>query len=343
MRWLTALLALAVHPRAAQAEIAPEYYAEMQAGAPEAVTLKVTSVDTSVCVLWCSKQSVTAKAVVQAVERSGSGLKVGDTITIRYTHLIPSGGWAGPRPIPVLKKGETTVAFLRPNKRLGYHPAARGYSFERVIDERAPRAPPTPKAAEAAEAARPAEAGFETRTARCVIDPVPGGKRLQAVSLVFDDGSSWIAAYRPDPRFWPFADKRVVFTGRPYVNPPHVQSVGGTHVEVKSIELAPGETAYAPAPERLPAPPTVKTLAELKARAGRWSRVVMPVEGGKVVFPAGALPLRVFGRVEPKAGPHTLMAKYVEGNDGAAIYAAAACTGDVARCGMDDARGPGKK
>lgn len=334
MRWLTALLVLVAAPMSAHAEIEPKYYAEMQAGAPEAVTVKVTEVDTSVCVLWCSKQSVTAKAVVTAVERSSSGLKVGDAITIRYTHLIPSGGWAGPRPIPVLKAGETTVAFLRPNKRLGYHPAARGYSFERVAAERVPREVPAPE---------PAERPVETRTARCVIDPVPGGKRLQAVTLVLDDGTSWIAAYRPHARFWPFADKRVVFTGRPYSNPPHVQSVGGTHVEVKTIELAPGETAYAPAPDRLPAPPTVGTLAELKARAGRWSRVVMPIEGGKVVFPDGALPLRVFGRTQPKAGAHTLMARYVEGNDGAAVYAASSCPGDVPRCGMDDASGPGKK
>ncbi|MCA9560521.1 MAG: hypothetical protein KC583_18360, partial [Myxococcales bacterium] len=148
MRWLTALLVLVAAPMSAHAEIEPKYYAEMQAGAPEAVTVKVTEVDTSVCVLWCSKQSVTAKAVVTAVERSANGLKVGDAITIHYTHLIPSGGWAGPRPIPVLKEGETTVAFLRLNKRMGYHPAARGYSFERVAAERVAREVPAPEPAE---------------------------------------------------------------------------------------------------------------------------------------------------------------------------------------------------
>ncbi|MCP4807044.1 MAG: hypothetical protein GY913_26640 [Proteobacteria bacterium] len=112
------------------------------------------------------------------------------------------------------------------------------------------------------------------REALYVVAPFSGGKRLQAVQLVFDDGTSWIRSYRPLISEYEFIDKRVVVTGRPYENSPYVQSVGGTHFEVETIALAPGETAWDSIPTVLPAPPQVRTAAELEARQDLWAHVV---------------------------------------------------------------------
>ena len=122
------------------------------------------------------------------------------------------------------------------------------------------------------------EPTFEERvevTGLYSVSPVRGGKRLQAGSLLVDgESESWILSYRPQPDYFEFVDKRVVVTGRPYTNSPYVQSVGGTHFEVESMKLAPGETPYDPKPVKLPAPPRVRSEAEIEARAGRWAHVV---------------------------------------------------------------------
>ncbi len=112
------------------------------------------------------------------------------------------------------------------------------------------------------------------REALYVVAPVAGGKRLQAASLRFDDGEVWIRSYRPVADELQFADKRVVVTGRPYTNSPYVQSVAGTHFELESIALAPGETPYDPPPTRIPAPPFVEDRASLEARVGLWAHCV---------------------------------------------------------------------
>ncbi len=103
-----------------------------------------------------------------------------------------------------------------------------------------------------------------------VVSPVAGSKRLQGGSLELDDGESWIVSYRPIRSQLQYVDRRVTVRGRPYWNSPMVQSVGGTHFEVESMELAPGESPYDPLPTELPAPPQVRTLEELRARLGRW-------------------------------------------------------------------------
>lgn len=112
------------------------------------------------------------------------------------------------------------------------------------------------------------------REALYVVDPVAGGKMLQAASLHFDNGEVWIRSYRPVAAELQYADKRVVVTGRPYHNSPFVQSVAGTHFELESIRLAPGETARDPIPERIPAPPSVENRAALEARVGLWAQCI---------------------------------------------------------------------
>jgi len=116
------------------------------------------------------------------------------------------------------------------------------------------------------------------REALYVVAPVAGGKNLQAVSLRFDDGEVWVRSYRPVAAELQYADKRVVVTGRPYTNSPYVQSVAGTHFELHTITLAPGETARDPVPQRIPAPPFVENRVSLEARVGLWAHCVGRLE-----------------------------------------------------------------
>lgn len=113
---------------AALAAIHPKYYANDQKQAPEALTIVVESSEASIC--WfnrCKSQDVTLKATVKTVLRSASGLKPGQVITITYRHRNMRG-MSGPRPIPILSKGDTVPAFLQGDGKV-FSPAARGYSF----------------------------------------------------------------------------------------------------------------------------------------------------------------------------------------------------------------------
>lgn len=116
------------------AEIAPEEYRNMQLSADDAITITVTRVKRSGS-LFGRTVYVTAQAEVTGVERSASRLSVGDKISIVYEHYKnPKRGWAGPRSIPILKRGEETYAFLRFDHEVGaYVPAARGASFDMLI------------------------------------------------------------------------------------------------------------------------------------------------------------------------------------------------------------------
>lgn len=118
----------------AYAEIAPEEYRNMQLRAPESLTVMVLRVRQSGS-LFGRTVSVNAQVEVTGIEHSASRLSVGDTITIVYEHYKnPKRGWAGPRAIPILKRGEETFAFLAFDTELNaYVPAARGASFEMLI------------------------------------------------------------------------------------------------------------------------------------------------------------------------------------------------------------------
>lgn len=106
-----------------------------------------------------------------------------------------------------------------------------------------------------------------------LVEPVPGGKRLQAVLLRLDDGQEWIRAYRPVPDEFQFFEKRVVIKGRTYTPSPMVQHVMMTHFEVESITLAPAEVPHDPVPTSLPPVPVVDSVAGIAARDLRWAQV----------------------------------------------------------------------
>ena len=110
------------------------------------------------------------------------------------------------------------------------------------------------------------------------VDPIPGGKRLQGAWLALDDGTRYVIAYRPVPEHFAYQDRRVQVEGRPYVPGRDTQHVVATHLEVHSIQLAPGETPYLLPPEKPLAPPVVRTATELAAREGRWARTVGTIE-----------------------------------------------------------------
>lgn len=138
MRFLAPLLfALLCLPAVASAAIAPEHYRSAQLTAPDVVTIDVIEVKTSICLFnACDSQEVTVKAKIKAVERTKSGLKIGQTITIVYTHRSLKG-MSGPSPIRILSKGETTLAWLHlktdtKGPRI-WAPAARKASFSPLI------------------------------------------------------------------------------------------------------------------------------------------------------------------------------------------------------------------
>lgn len=183
------------------------------------------------------------------------------------------------------------------------------------------------------------------------VSPVRGGKRLQAGSLLVDgETEAWILSYRPQPDYFEFVDKRVVVTGRPYTNSPYVQSVGGTHFEVESIELAPGETPYDPKPSRLPGPPRVRNEAEIEARVGRWAHIVgrlgvkkadegeiwvdghLDVDGTKLRLPVNGQQ----SRLRPLDGKQvTVLARIRREGAKLFLYVGKACPGVVDECEVD--------
>ncbi len=135
MRKLLAAIILVLLPPALSAEIAWKHYKKAQKDAGEFLDIRVTDVSLDWC-LVCSKRDVRVRAKVLKVHRTAAGIKVGNTILIKYkTWTRRPRGWAGPRPIPILKEGQTYPAFLRRlsvNKKDGIicGPAARGYSFQ---------------------------------------------------------------------------------------------------------------------------------------------------------------------------------------------------------------------
>lgn len=115
------------------AEIAPQEYYKMQMSAGEHVEISVLKSKTRRP--WFSKNTeVTLEAQIVSVTASTSGLKTGDRITISYTYRKLGRDVAGPRPIPIQRKGTITPAFLDFDSESNtYVPAARGASFEYPI------------------------------------------------------------------------------------------------------------------------------------------------------------------------------------------------------------------
>jgi len=133
----------------AVAEIAPFYYERMQKSAPEALAIDVIAVDKSVKKTdEGSFISLTVQARVRQVERSASGVKVGDVITIAYgvaDYTAPRPGMGEP---PVLQKGQYLMAYLQKEKEekgARYELAAHGRSFVTPSMTAPGPTPPRPK------------------------------------------------------------------------------------------------------------------------------------------------------------------------------------------------------
>src|SRR5207249_1387463 len=101
---LAALPAFTLCPPA-RAELPPGSYNTLRAEAQEALVIEVSDVRTEE--RKRGETAVVVEAKVLGVERSASKLKRGDTLQIRYTHhdLSKLDGFAGPRPVPILRKG----------------------------------------------------------------------------------------------------------------------------------------------------------------------------------------------------------------------------------------------
>lgn len=125
----------------ARAEIEPKYYRIMQERSPEHATVRVLSVKISVSRekhrsgnFTIVSTKVEAQAQVAAVAKTSTGLKAGDSIRIEYVSQRAEPPMAGPRPIPLIKAGETYPAFMVGVSKSVYGAAARGASFEKLID-----------------------------------------------------------------------------------------------------------------------------------------------------------------------------------------------------------------
>lgn len=99
------------------------------------------------------------------------------------------------------------------------------------------------------------------------IDRVSGGKRAQPVTLKTAT-TTYLLAYRPDPKYYPFVGKEVLAELEPYQ--PEGQAMSGDHARVKSIKLAPDQTPHNPVPTKLLPPKIVTTKAELLSHIGKW-------------------------------------------------------------------------
>ena len=123
------------------AEIEPKYYREWQLKATEVLTIVPVSVKPVVTSErhrsgdgMLIHTRVEAEALVESVTRTASGLKPGDAIRIEYTTTRAEPPMPGPRPIPVLKRGQHYPAFLLGVSKGLYAPAAKGASFEPLIE-----------------------------------------------------------------------------------------------------------------------------------------------------------------------------------------------------------------
>jgi hypothetical protein len=111
------------------AELPPSAYEAMQREAPEFVKIEVLRVEIEPGA-EAGEQKVTAVALVGHVERSASGLKPGDLITISYGVRERPKDFVGPGQIPILEERTETIAFLKPTDESStYTPAAGAMSF----------------------------------------------------------------------------------------------------------------------------------------------------------------------------------------------------------------------
>jgi hypothetical protein len=108
------------------------------------------------------------------------------------------------------------------------------------------------------------------------VEPVPGGKQLQAASVVLADGTRLIHSYRPVKDMFCFINKRVMVKGIVMTDagePPEAQQVMAPHIMIETIALAPDEEPYDTVPEKIPDLPFVEHKKNLVRWNDRWAHV----------------------------------------------------------------------
>jgi hypothetical protein len=196
---------------------------------------------------------------------------------------------------------------------------------------------------------------------RYEVEPVPGGKRLQAALIVLPDGTRLIRSYRPVAEEYGLVNRRVLAVGTVYRDAgegQEVQQVRAPHFRPERIGLAPSESPYySTPPTELPPPPVVATARDFDAQADRWvqawgtlmrvtphqedglwaNAVVKLTDGTEVHVRAVALsrwaphvgqPVTMIGRAEPA----------VPGEAGRRLVdRATICRGHLKRCDLERA------
>jgi len=99
---LILLAAGPLHPL--PAELPPQEYTRMRGEAPVLAVITVDRVRRGLGLLR-ETIPVTVHAAVHDVRRDEGLIAEGDSILIVYVHRRPRRGWAGPRPIPLLRRG----------------------------------------------------------------------------------------------------------------------------------------------------------------------------------------------------------------------------------------------
>ena len=105
-------------------------------------------------------------------------------------------------------------------------------------------------------------------------------KRFQGSWLHLDGGGKLVLSYRPMLDYAAFVERRVIVRGEHYS--PEGQAISARHFRVKSMRLAEGQRPRDDVTDgQLPRPPVVRTLAEFKAREGRWIQLFATLVSAK--------------------------------------------------------------
>lgn len=128
--WLGVLLGIfgTIQPRLL-AELPPSVYEQKQKAAPEKLQLQIMRVEVEPATKP-EDQTVRLTALVDQVDRTVTGIKSGDFITVTYTIVGHPPGWVGPGPVPIPNEKDKTVAYLQQVPDTGdYAPAAGAMTF----------------------------------------------------------------------------------------------------------------------------------------------------------------------------------------------------------------------
>jgi len=111
------------------AELAPSAYEEMQAKAPEYLEIEVLRIDVEPGDAP-ERQIVRLMALVNKVDRTATGVRIGDLINVVYTQTERQKNWVGPGEIPLLAEKDKTIAYLKKDLETSeFSPVAGAMSF----------------------------------------------------------------------------------------------------------------------------------------------------------------------------------------------------------------------